>query len=143
MLTTDSCTLYLKNGNGFTRYYIPLCHWEEREATGSYETDAVDERFCRLVMDIQYRCQHHFFGAFAYNYYDNQARDAAANATNHNTRYAQCFRTLPENFSKSQFVEHFGLANGNSATSQLQTLVNERAIRRVKRDSYVKLVANL
>ena len=32
MLTTDSCTLYLKSGNGFTRYYIPLCHWEEREA---------------------------------------------------------------------------------------------------------------
>lgn len=32
MLTTDSCTLYLKSGNGFNRYYIPLCHWEEREA---------------------------------------------------------------------------------------------------------------
>lgn len=32
MLTTDSCTLYLKSGNGFTRYYIPLCHWEERQA---------------------------------------------------------------------------------------------------------------
>ena len=32
MLTTDSCTLYLKSGNGFTRYFIPLCHWEEREA---------------------------------------------------------------------------------------------------------------
>ena len=130
-------------GMNVTAPFVDMRHWEEREATGSYETDAVDERFCRLVMDIQYRCQHHFFGAFAYNYYDNQARDAAANATNHNTRYAQCFRTLPENFSKSQFVEHFGLANGNSATSQLQTLVNERAIRRVKRDSYVKLVANL
>lgn len=32
MLTTDSCTLYLKSGNGFNRYYIPLCHWEERQA---------------------------------------------------------------------------------------------------------------
>lgn len=130
-------------GINITAPFVDMRHWEERAATGTYETDNIDERFCRLVMDIQYRCQHHFFGAYAYNYYDDQARDEAANATNHNTRYAQCFRTLPEKFSKSQFAEHFGLANTNSATSQLQTLVGERAIKRVKRDSYVKLVANL
>ena len=130
-------------GINITAPFVDMRHWEERETTGTYETDHIDERFCRLVMDIQYRCQHHFFGAYAYNYYDNQARDAAANTTNHNPRYAQCFRALPENFSKSQFVEHFGLANGNSATVQLQTLVNERAIKRVKRNNYVKLVANL
>ena len=33
MLTNESCTLYLKNGNGFDRYYIAQCHWQESKAT--------------------------------------------------------------------------------------------------------------
>lgn len=33
MLTKESCTLYLKNGNGFDRYYIAKCHWQESKAT--------------------------------------------------------------------------------------------------------------
>lgn len=33
MLTNESCTLYLKNGNGFDRYYIAKCHWQESKAT--------------------------------------------------------------------------------------------------------------
>lgn len=32
MLTTDSCTLYLKNGGGFDRFFVPCCHWQERKA---------------------------------------------------------------------------------------------------------------
>lgn len=32
MLTNESCTLYLKDGNGFERYFIPRCHWQESKA---------------------------------------------------------------------------------------------------------------
>ena len=32
MLTRESCTLYIKTGNGFERYYIPLCHWQESKS---------------------------------------------------------------------------------------------------------------
>jgi len=32
MLTNESCTLYLKSGEGFERYYVPLRHWQESKA---------------------------------------------------------------------------------------------------------------
>ena len=118
-------------------------HWDEREQTGTYQPDDIDERFCRLVMDIQYRCQHHFFGALAYNYYDNQARETMANTTHHNTRFAQCFKLLPEKFTIDQFTEVFHLDNNNAGGKQLANLLQEKAIRRTKRGEYEKLVANL
>ena len=32
MLTNESCTLYIKSGNGFDRWYIPRCQWQESKA---------------------------------------------------------------------------------------------------------------
>ena len=128
-------------GINITAPFIDMRHWEEREKNGSYETDEIDERFCRLIMDIQYRCQHYFYGALAYNYYENQARDAVANSTNHNTRFAQCFKELPEEFTTEQFAQTFNLENNNSGSKQLATLIQEHAIKRLKRGSYKKLVA--
>lgn len=130
-------------GINITAPFVDMRHWEEREQTGTYVTDEVDARFCRLVMDIQYRCQHHFFGALAYNFHDNQARDAAANSTHHNTRFAQCFKLLPERFTTEQFAEIFNLENNNAGSKQLATLIEEKAIKRTKRGQYEKLVANL
>ena len=123
--------------------FIDMRHWDEREQNGTYEVDDIDQRFCRLILDIQYHCQHHFYGTLAYNYYDNQARDEAAYATNHTTRFAQCFKMLPETFSKQEFAKTFDLANADSSSKQITTLINEKAIERVKRDCYKKLVANL
>ncbi len=123
--------------------FIDMRHWEEREQTGSYQVDDVDISFCRLVLEIQYRCQHFFYGAMAYNYYDNQARDRDANTTNHTTRYAQCFKMLPEKFSRKDFVEAFGIANSESCGHQLDMLIKEGKIKRLKRNNYEKKVANL
>lgn len=33
MQANESCTLYLKNGDGFDRFYIPHCHWQESKAS--------------------------------------------------------------------------------------------------------------
>lgn len=123
--------------------FIDMRHWDEREQNGTYETDDIDLAFCRLVLEIQYRCQHYFYGALAYNYYDNQARDLSANSVIHTTRYAQCYKMLPETFSRQKFAEIFGLANGDSCSKQLNSLVKEGSIIRLKRDCYEKKVANL
>ena len=32
MLTESGCTLYLRNGEGFDRYVVPACHWQESAA---------------------------------------------------------------------------------------------------------------
>ena len=103
--------------------FIDMRHWDEREQNGTYETDDIDLAFCRLVLEIQYRCQHHFYGALAYNYYDNQARDLSANSVSHTTRYAQCFKLLPEKFSRQDFAQAFGMANADSCSKQLDSLI--------------------
>jgi hypothetical protein len=33
MLTDDNCTIFIKNGNGFKRCYVPKCHWQESKAS--------------------------------------------------------------------------------------------------------------
>lgn len=123
--------------------FIDMRHWEEREQNGTYEVDDIDLSFCQLVLDIQYRCQHHFYGGLAYNYYDNQARDKAANYTCHTSRFAQCFKMLPEKFSRKQFAKTFDIANPDSCGKQIEGLIKEGAIKRLKRDSYEKKVVNL
>ena len=123
--------------------FIDMRHWEEREQNGTYEVDDIDVSFCQLVLDIQYRCQHHFYGGLAYNYYDNQARDKAANYTCHTSRFAQCFKMLPEKFSRQQFAKTFDIANPDSCGKQIEGLIKEGAIKRLKRDSYEKKVVNL
>ncbi len=123
--------------------FIDMRHWEEREQNGTYEVDDIDVSFCQLVLDIQYRCQHHFYGGLAYNYYDNQARDKTANYTCHTSRFAQCFKLLPEKFSRKQFAKTFDIANPDSCGKQIEGLIKEGAIKRLKRDSYEKKVVNL
>ena len=112
--------------------FIDMRHWDEREQTGSYKVDDIDVGFCRLVMEIQYRCQHFFYGAMAYNYYDNQARDRNANTTCHTTRFAQCFKNLPEKFTRKMFADTFGLSSNDSGTKQIEGLIKEGKIKRVK-----------
>ena len=123
--------------------FIDMRHWDEREQNGTYEVDDIDVSFCQLILDIQYRCQHHFYGGLAYNYYDNQARDKAANYTCHTSRFAQCFKLLPEKFSRQQFADTFEIANADSCGKQIDGLIKEGAIIRLKRDSYEKKVVNL
>ena len=123
--------------------FIDMRHWDEREQNGTYEVDDIDQEFCKLILDIQYRCQHYFYGALAYNYYDNQARDEATYATSHTTRFVQCFKMLPEKFSRQQFADTFEMANANSCGKQLDSLIKEGVIVRLKRDCYEKKEANL
>ena len=123
--------------------FIDMRHWDEREQTGSYKVDDIDVGFCRLVMEIQYRCQHFFYGAMAYNYYDNQARDRNANTTCHTTRFAQCFKNLPEKFTRKMFADTFGLSSNDSGTKQIEGLIKEGKIKRVKQGNYIKKVACL
>jgi hypothetical protein len=63
--------------------------------------------------------------------------------SNHKSRFVDCFRTLPGEFTTEEFAKVFGLANTDSASAQIRTLVNEKSIQRVKRGHYRKLVASI
>ena len=43
------------------------------------KADEVDWRLAELIVNIQYACQRHYFGAMAQAYFDNKLRDASVN----------------------------------------------------------------
>lgn len=122
--------------------YIDMRHWEEREQTGTYAIDDTDRRLCSLALDIQYRCQLHYFYELHRKYYDDQLREAAQYRRRTN-KYVECFRRLPEEFTTEQFAEIFGYANTRSGQKTLERLVDDKAIERTKRGNYKKLVNEL
>ncbi|MCR5819009.1 MAG: hypothetical protein K6F89_07930 [Prevotella sp.] len=122
--------------------YIDMRHWDEREQTGTYLIDDTDRALCDLVLDIQYRCQLHYFYDLHRLYYDNQLRDAAQQRRRTN-RFVECYRQLSEEFSTEKFVEVFGYNNIDSAKKTLQRLLADKTIERTKRDIYRKLVSEL
>lgn len=122
--------------------YIDMRHWEERENTGTYVIDDIDRRLCDLVLDIQYRTQLHWYYDLHRLYYDNQLRDAAQQRRR-STKFIECFRQLPEEFSTEQFAQVFGYANNRSGQKTLQRLEADKAIERSMRGHYKKLVSEL
>ena len=122
--------------------YVDMRHFDEREKTGTYVTDDQDKALLDLVIDIQYRTQHYWFGELARNYFDEQMKDATL-FRRRTTRYSQCFQKLPDPFTTEQFAQVFGFANNRSANKAINRLLHDKAIERNKRGEYHKRVQNI
>ena len=118
--------------------FIDMRHWDEREKTGTYEIDDIDRRLCSLVLDIQYACQHFYFGGYASKYFEDQVNDPAIERR-HTSRYEECYRKLPEEFTTEVFAKTFGYETSNSAQKSLSRFVEDKYIERTRRGEYKKL----
>ncbi len=127
-------------GMNISAPFIDMRHWQEREETGTYEVDDIDKQLCSLVLDIQYRSQHYFFGEYARQYFDNQLIDAEGYGKRRSTHFSECFRQLPETFSIEKFTQVFGYSNNHSAQKALTRLVADHAIERLQRGEYKKKI---
>ncbi len=122
--------------------YIDMRHWEEREQTGTYVIDDTDRRLCNLVLDIQYRTQLHWFYGLHRKYYDDQMYNASVQKRRTN-KFLECFRKLGEEFTIEMFTEAFGYANNHAGQKTLERLIEDKAIERIQRGKYRKLVSEL
>ena len=122
--------------------YIDMRHWEEREQTGTYVIDDTDRRLCNLVLDIQYRTQLHWFYGLHRKYYDDQMYNASVQKRRTN-KFLECFRKLSEEFTIEMFTEAFGYANNHAGQKTLERLIEDKAIERIQRGKYRKLVSEL
>jgi hypothetical protein len=122
--------------------YIDMRHWQERESTGTYTIDDTDIALCDLVLDIQYRTQHFWYYELHRLYYDNQLRDATKQKRR-TSKFQECFRLLPDEFSTEKFAQTFGYANNRAGQKTLQRLEEDKAIKRTMRGHYKKLVSEL
>lgn len=124
--------------------FVDMRHWDEREASedGSYEVDDTDKGLMDLVLDIQYRTQHHFFGELARNYFNEQLNDATR-FRRRTSRYEQCFLQLPDIFTTDLFAKTYGFANNHSANKAIQRMLDDKVIERTKRGEYRKRVTSI
>ena len=89
------------HGLNFAAPFIMMRHWNALKQdywTGEFETDEVDWRLAELIVNMQYACQRHYFGAMAEAYFDNKNREVATNVR-HKQKTIEAFSRLPEEFT--------------------------------------------
>ena len=106
------------HGLNFAAPFIVMRHWgalrkEGEFWCGEFETDTVDWQLVELMVNIQYACQRHFFGALAEAYFDNKLKDASVNVQRRPKTY-EAFARLPEAFTIEDVMRCFGLSRESS-----------------------------
>ena len=123
------------HGLNFAAPFIVMRHWDDLGQDGEYRcgaftTDDVDWRLAELLVNIQYACQRHYFGAMAEKYFDDKVREAAANVQHRQKTY-DAFLRLPEEFSTEDVMHCFQLGSDNSARMRLTRLMKDHLIEKV------------
>ena len=113
-------------GIGITLPFIVMRHWDEWEQNRTLTMDDTDRRFCRMVMEIQYKSQHFFFGEMAFHYFADQDKQFVVRRRT--SRYDECYRQLPEQFKAKHVIEAFGCSQPTAS----------RAISRLKADGIIE-----
>ena len=128
------------HGLNFAAPFIVMRHWEKMHQEGDYwcgefETDATDWKLAELIVNIQYACQRHYFGAMAEAYFDNKLKNASVNVQRRQKTY-EAFARLPETFTIEDVMRCFGLAHNNSARARVFRLLKDGLIEKV--DEFVE-----
>ena len=123
------------HGLNFAAPFIVMRHWDKMHQDGDYwcgefETDDVDWKLAELIVNIQYACQRHYFGAMAENYFDNKHREAAVNVQRRQ-KTIEAFSRLPEEFNVEDAMKCFMLANTSAARVKINRLVKDHLVEKL------------
>jgi len=126
------------HGLNFSAPFIVMRHWDKMHADGNYwcgefETDETDWKLAELIVNIQYACQRHYFGAMAENYFDNRLRDATVNVQRRQKTY-EGFMRLPEEFTTDDVMRCFQLSTSSSARGKISRLQRDHLIEKVREE---------
>ena len=126
------------HGLNFSAPFIVMRHWDKMHQDGNYwcgefETDDVDWKLAELIVNIQYACQRHYFGAMAEAYFDNKLRDASVNVQRRQKTY-EAFDRLPEKFSIEDVVRCFNLGSAASARKKVTRLCRDHLIEKISEE---------
>ena len=124
-------------GIAITAPYVLMRHWDEWQEKQTFTIDETDLRLCNLVLEIQYRCQHHFFGEYARHYYDNMNNDPA-NEKRHYKKTSIAYGMLPETFTREDVMKHYECIKG-TADVIMTRLVKDKAVKRIEKGVYQKI----
>ena len=122
------------HGLNFAAPFIVMRHWDcmKQEGTywcGEFETDEVDWRLVELIVNIQFACQRHYFGAMAEAYFDNKLKDASVNIQRRQ-KTIDAFNRLPDAFTIDDVVRCFSLSNLSAARARVIRLQKDHLAER-------------
>ena len=120
------------HGLNYAAPFIVMRHWDKMKQDGDYwcgefETDEVDWKLAELIVNIQYACQRHYFGAMAEAYFDNKLKDASVNVQR-KQKTLEGFERLPEEFTVDDATRCFSLANDTVARVKISRLIKDRLV---------------
>ena len=123
------------HGLNFAAPFIVMRHWDALKKDGEFwcgefETDETDWRLVELIVNIQYACQRHYFGAMAESYFDNKHREAAVNLQRHQ-KTIEAFSRLPEEFTNEDVMRCFNLSSMGAVYSKVRRLQQDHLIEKV------------
>ena len=127
-------------GIGVSLPFILMRHWEEWQEHKTLTMDDMDKRLCRLAMEIQYKCQHFFFGEMAFNYFADQNKEFVVRRRT--TRFDTCYRKLPDEFKTQQMMDSFNCSQPTASRS-ITRFLQDGIIERIAHGTYRKLVQEL
>jgi hypothetical protein len=127
-------------GIGVSLPFILMRHWEEWQEHKTLTMDDTDKRLCRLAMEIQYKCQHFFFGEMAFNYFADQNKEFVVRRRT--TRYDDCYRKLPDEFKTQHMMDSFNCSQPTASRS-ITRFLQDGVIERIAHGTYRKLLQEL
>ena len=124
------------HGLNFAAPFIVMRHWDSIHQDGSYwcgefDTDDTDWKLVELIVNIQYACQRHYFGAMAEAYFDNRLRDAAVNVRRKQKTY-DGFERLPESFTCEDVMRCFNMGSEGSARMKISRFLQDHLIEKIE-----------
>ena len=126
------------HGLNFAAPFIVMRHWDKMHQDGQYwcgafETDEVDWQLAELIVNIQFACQCHYFGALAEAYFDNKLKDACVNVKRKQKTF-EAFARLPEEFTNEDVIRCFNLASLSSARGKVSRLVRDHLVEKIREE---------
>jgi len=123
------------HGLNFAVPYIIMRHWNELRQDGEFwcgefETDETDWQLAELIVNIQYACQKHYFGAMAEMYFDNKLKEASVNRQRQQ-KTIEAFNRLPEDFTTEDVIHCFNLNGESAAKVRIMRLKSDGLIEKV------------
>ena len=120
------------HGLNFSAPFIVMRHWDQLKKDGDFwygefETDDTDWRLAELIVNIQYACQRHYFGAMAESYFDNKLRDANVNLRR-KQKTIEAFNRLPEEFTREDIIRCFDLKTNSSVNMRINRMLKDHVV---------------
>ena len=128
-------------GIGIAAPYIMMRHWDEWQESKTFTIDETDLGLCDLVLEIQYRCQHFFFGEYARHYYDNMDSDPTREKR-HYQKTSIAYGMLPETFTREDVMRHYECIKG-TADVIMSRLVKDNIVKRIDKGIYQKMRSSI